>query len=63
VQSGQTTPPLGLDGKPLRTTDRQSQWLNSRGLMFPFKEQIPKVIAVLSPLLAGPIGELLNIFK
>jgi hypothetical protein len=42
---------------------RQEAWLRSRNLIFPFKEQLPKVIAILSPLLAGPLGEVLNFFK
>lgn len=41
----------------------QDGWLKSRNLIFPFKDQVPKVIAILSPLLAGPLGELLNFLK
>lgn len=41
----------------------QDEWLNSKHLIFPFKEQLPRVIAILSPLLAGPLGELLNFFR
>ncbi|HWN11697.1 MAG TPA: hypothetical protein VNO50_20900 [Pyrinomonadaceae bacterium] len=41
----------------------EDEWLKSRHLIFPFKEQLPKVIAILSPLLAGPLGEVLNFFR
>ncbi|HKQ52598.1 MAG TPA: hypothetical protein VJT74_09530, partial [Pyrinomonadaceae bacterium] len=44
-------------------TEKQEAWIKSHGLIHPFKEQMPKAIAILSPLLAGPIGELLNFFK
>ncbi len=45
----------------LRT--KQEEWIKSYGLSHPIREQLPKVVAIVSPLLAGPIGELLNFFK
>jgi uncharacterized membrane protein YciS (DUF1049 family) len=42
---------------------KREAWLKNRALVFPFKEQVPKVIAILSPLLAGPVAEVLNFFK
>lgn len=41
-------------------TPKQEEWLKNRGLTNPLKGQLPKVAAILSPLLAGPIGELLK---
>jgi hypothetical protein len=38
--------------------DAQATKLQERGLAFSFKESLPRVLAVLGPLLAGPIGEL-----
>lgn len=48
-------PKAGAAPKP---PDRE-EWLKARGLTFPFKEHLKQVAAVLSPMLAGPVSELL----
>lgn len=38
--------------------DKQEEILSSKGLTFSFRESLPRILAILGPLLAGPIGEL-----
>jgi hypothetical protein len=38
--------------------DKQEETLKRKGFTFSFSESMPCIIAVLGPLLAGPIGEL-----
>ena len=45
------------------TPANEDDWMKARGLTFPLKEQLPRIAAILSPLLAGPISELLVFFK
>jgi hypothetical protein len=47
---------LALREKP----DDPDGWLKSRGLTLSFPQYLPRVIALLGPLLAGPLGELLG---
>jgi hypothetical protein len=47
---------LALRQKP----DDPERWLKSHGLMLSFPQYLPRVIALLGPLLAGPLGELLG---
>jgi hypothetical protein len=54
---------MGLEDETANVTPDQEAWMKSRALTFPLREQLPKVAAILSPLLAGSIGELLNLFK
>jgi hypothetical protein len=42
--------------------DRE-EWLKAHGLAFPLKEQLTRIAALISPLLAGPIAELLSLLK
>ena len=42
--------------------DKQEETLKSKGLTFSFRESLPRVLAILGPLLAGPIGELFKLF-
>lgn len=41
----------------------RDEWLKAHGLAFPLKEQLARVAALLSPLLAGPVSELLSLLK
>ena len=50
-------------GKETSPTKEQTEWMERQGLTFPLKDQLPKIAAILSPLLAGPLGQLLNSFK
>jgi hypothetical protein len=45
------------------STKEETEWMEKHGLRFLLREQLPKIAAILSPLLAGPIGQLLNFFK
>ena len=47
---------LALRQKP----DDPDGWLRSHGLTLSFQQYLPRVIALLGPLLAGPLGELLG---
>lgn len=40
------------------TPDKRPEALKSQGFTFSFRETMPRIIAILGPLLAGPIGEL-----
>jgi ABC-type multidrug transport system fused ATPase/permease subunit len=51
------------EDEPASVTPKQEEWLKNRGLTFPLREQLPKFAAILSPLLAGSMGELLNLFR
>jgi hypothetical protein len=42
--------------------DKQEETLGSKGLTFSFREALPRILAILGPLLAGPIGELFKVF-
>jgi hypothetical protein len=44
-------------------TKQQKEWMEEHGLVFPLRDQLPKIAAILSPLLAGPMGQLLGFFK
>lgn len=41
----------------------REEWLKARGLAFPLKEHLGRVAVILSPLLTGPISELLIFLK
>ena len=41
----------------------RESWIANHGLAFQFKEQLVRMAAVLGPLLAGPVGDLLIRFK
>lgn len=41
-------------------TPAREKWLQERGLAFSLAEHLPRVAALLAPLLAGPIGELIG---
>jgi hypothetical protein len=40
--------------------DQQEETLKSNGLTFSLRESMPRILAILGPLLAGPIGDLLK---
>lgn len=42
------------------TAADKDKWLSDRGLALSFADYLPRVIALLGPLLAGPVGELLG---
>lgn len=42
--------------------DKQEETLKSKGFTFSFRESLPRALAILGPLLAGPIGELFKVF-
>lgn len=44
-------------------TKAHKDWMEQHGLSFVLKDQLPKMAAILSPLLAGPIGQLLSLAK
>jgi hypothetical protein len=60
VQREKAVPEAGLD-VPL--TKEQTEWIAQHDLALPLKEQLPKIVAILSPMLAGPVGQLLNFLK
>lgn len=39
------------------------EWMRAHGLSFPLKEHLTRIAALLSPLLAGPVSELLSFLK
>lgn len=57
---------LVLRGRAARLADgrmpppAREKWLKERGLSFSFSEYVPRIVAILGPLLAGPLGELLG---
>ncbi|HVF68619.1 MAG TPA: hypothetical protein VM914_13200 [Pyrinomonadaceae bacterium] len=48
-----------LAGKRLPMPQRE-EWLRSRGLSVSFSEYLPRVVAILGPFLAGPLGDLVG---
>jgi hypothetical protein len=42
------------------TMEDKDEWLKKRGLALSFSDYLPRIVALLGPLLAGPIGELLG---
>jgi len=48
---------LAVIESPLKPEERE-QKLKEKGLTFSFRESLPRVVAMLGPLLAGPIGDL-----
>ncbi|MCM3871344.1 MAG: hypothetical protein ND895_11720 [Pyrinomonadaceae bacterium] len=48
-----------LDGLPEKSSDKE-QLLKDYNLTFSFTESLPRLLAILGPLLAGPIGELFS---
>lgn len=49
--------------KPRREAPAREEWMKARGLSFPLKEHLGRIAAILSPLLAGPVAELLLLLK
>jgi hypothetical protein len=49
------------EGERKRT--KRDEWLRAHDLSFPYKEHLTRVLALLSPLLAGPVSELLSLLK
>lgn len=45
---------------PGLTPEAREKWLKERGLSVSFTEHLPRVAAILGPLLAGPLGDLLG---
>lgn len=46
---------------PLKLKPEDSEkTLKDQGLTFSFRESLPRLMAILGPLLAGPIGELVK---
>ena len=54
-------PEKGARDAPI--SKEQTEWMERHGLDFPLRDQLPKVAAILSPLLAGPMGQLLSFLK
>lgn len=40
--------------------EKQDEWLKARGLALSFTEYLPRVVAILAPLLAGPVADLVK---
>src|ERR1044072_5854594 len=51
------------EAEPEKKKFDREEWMKSRGLAFPFKEQLTRIAALISPLLAGPVAELLSFVK
>jgi hypothetical protein len=47
---------LGADA----TLPARDEWLKKQGLLLSFSEQLPRFAAILAPLLAGPVGDLIG---
>jgi hypothetical protein len=60
-KAGAATQEPGVEPKK-KAPDRE-EWLKSRGLSFPLKENLGRIAAILSPLLAGPVSDLLLFLK
>jgi hypothetical protein len=50
-----------VDGRQVVSTqEEREKWLRSEGLLMSHSEYLPRVVAILAPLLAGPLGDLLG---
>ena len=71
MASGDAETKKGVEGKPAKSGDKsgdkptsgREEWMKEHGLSFPLKDHLGRVAAILSPLLAGPLGDLLSFVK
>lgn len=45
---------------PRLTPPQREEWMREQGLSASFSHHLPRVAAILGPLLAGPLGDLLG---